>query len=32
MNCNHKLLVQNRFSPLYELGFDSKEDDMLMLD
>ena len=32
MNRNHKLLVQNRYSPLYELGFDSKEDDMLMLD
>ncbi|KAF3960115.1 hypothetical protein CMV_015143 [Castanea mollissima] len=32
MNRNHKLLVQNRFSPLYELGSDSKEDDMLMLD
>ena len=31
MNRNHKLLVQNRFSPLYELGSDSKGDDMLML-
>nr|POF10387.1 hypothetical protein CFP56_61455 [Quercus suber] len=32
MNRNHKLLVPNRFSPLCELGSDSKEDDMLMLD
>ncbi|KAF3944737.1 hypothetical protein CMV_028821 [Castanea mollissima] len=32
MNRNHKLLVQNCFSPLYELGSNSKEDDMLMSD
>ena len=29
---HHKLLDKNCFSPLFELGFDSKEDEILLLD
>ena len=29
---HHKLLGKNCFSPLFELGFDSKVDEILLLD
>ena len=32
MICHHKLLGKNFFSPISELGFDSKDDEILLLD